>query len=318
LRRILWYTKTKSIDEAQVSIENIVDIAIGQNSENFLKYPLKMLEDCSFSIYYKKKDGKVHTLDLTCKDNREFDLWVIGIKTIYAHFNKKIISKDELLNHSKSYKEQVAKGNIGNCSKFLIYNSSDNKEDKKLDNFIISRKLTNFDFAKLCLSLCNRIKILRNDIETITLTDEYKTGFKEDGYDLIFAEEAIVDDLDTQKNLMINLFKESEETLAIISQQFLWFIKEYNLATEYNVFEEDMDDFMKTIYNLGVQLETHMPKSELVTDKINQEYFLKELDIKLWKIEIDLENVGDIINRFKNAGNIGFVDKLKNIFKIFK
>jgi hypothetical protein len=321
LKRILWYTKSKSIDEAQVSIESIIDISIGQVTENFIKYPLKMLEDCSFSVFYKKKNGGTYTLDLTCKDNREFDLWVIGIKALHSHFNKKIISKDELLSHSKSYQEQVKKGNIGNCSRFLIYTNEQlpkAENNKKLENFIISRKLSQADMATLINRECNRVKELRGDVETLTLSDEYKTGHKENGYEMIFAEEAIVDDLDTQKNLMLELFKECEQNLSILAQEFLFYIKEHNKDI---VHEEDMDNFMKNIYNIGLQLETHMPKSdtEINPEKIKNEFFLNELDIKLWKIEIDLENVGDIINRFKNAGNEGFVDKLKkNLINFFK
>jgi hypothetical protein len=275
-----------------------------------------MLEDCSFSIYYKKKDGKVYTLDLTCKDSREFDLWVIGIKALHSHFNKKIISKDELLNHSKSYQEQISKGNIGNCSKFLFYNSESIDGKKSLENFIISRKMSLADFARLCLSLCNRVKELRNDVEILSLSDEYKTGQKEDGYDMIFADDAIVDDLDTQKSLMINLFKECETTLSILCHSFLIYVKE--LKKDTHIHEEDMDEYMKNLYNIGLQLETHMPKVEVDQEKINSEFFLKELDIKLWKIEIDLENVSDIINRFKQSGNVGMMDKLKGLFKIFK
>ena len=54
-KRILWYTKSKSIDEANVLIESIKDISLGQVSENFINYPVKALEDFSFSIYYYNK-----------------------------------------------------------------------------------------------------------------------------------------------------------------------------------------------------------------------------------------------------------------------
>ena len=135
LKRILWYTKSKTIDEAQVSFDTIKDLTIGQISESFMKYPLKMLEDYSFSIYYKTKDDdEIKTLDLTCKNQKEFDLWVIGIKALHAHYNGKVISKNDLLSHSKSYNEQVKKGNIGHCTKFLFY------DDKTATSDISTKK----------------------------------------------------------------------------------------------------------------------------------------------------------------------------------
>ena len=120
LERILWYTKSKTIDESKLEIKWIRDLTLGQISENFLNRPLKMLVDYSFSIYYKKND-EMKTLDIACKDEKEFDLWVIGIKALYTYTNSKIISKNDLLSHCRCYKEQIKKGNIGSSSKFLFY-----------------------------------------------------------------------------------------------------------------------------------------------------------------------------------------------------
>ena len=75
---------------------------------------------------------------------------------------------------------------------------------------------------------------------------------------------------------------------------------------------------MKIIATLETYLQlTFSFSDDLNPEKINLEYFIKELDIKLWKIEIDLENVGDIINRFRAPNNKGFLEKIKNIFKNF-
>lgn len=43
--------------------------------------------------------------------------------------------------------------------------------------------------------------------------------------------------------------------------------------------------------------------------------FLKNLDIQSWKIEVDLENIGDIINRFKASENPGLLNNLKSMFQ---
>lgn len=335
LKRILWYTKSKKINEAQVSLDSIEDLVIGQTSENFIRYPLKMLEEFSFSIYYQR-DGKTNTLDITCKDEREFDLWVIGIKALHSHFSGKIICKNDLLSHSRSYRDQVEKGNIGSCTKFLFYNNPGNNSEestktgtntkpfsnskKSLEKFIVSRNMSQYDLSKLMLRLALKIKNLRNEVEQLSMVDEYKTGHQEQGYDMIFAEEAIVDDLDTQKNQMIVLFKQCEKNLSIDMKEFIYFSKELKMQSQFNIHEDDMDDFMRTIQELENNLYTHLPnfdEEEMDKEKVNSEFFLKEVDIQLWKIEIDLENVGDIINRFKTPHNSGIIDTIKNFFKNF-
>jgi hypothetical protein len=325
LKRILWYTKSKKINESQISIDSIEDLSIGQTSENFIRYPLKMLEDFSFTIYYKNKNSNnLLTLDLTCKDAREFDLWIIGIKALHALFTCKIICKNDLLSHSKSYKEQIENGNIGTCTRFLFYNASSSGSvndtrrltEKTLEKFIVSRNLGQFEISKLFLKLAFKIKAMRNEVENLSQVDEYKTGIKEQGYDMIFAEEAIVDDLDTQKNQMIILFKQCEKNLAIILKEFLWYSNEQKMKSQFNIHEDDHDEFFKTLSDLENQLYANLPNfDEFNPEKINTEFFLKEIDIQLWKIEIDLENVGDIINRFKTPHNSGILDSIKNFFK---
>jgi len=328
LKRILWYTKSKKIDEAQISIESIQEISIGQNSETFLKYPLRMLENFSFSIYYLRNNSTIlHTLDVTCKDEREFDLWVIGMKALNSHFKGKIINKNYLLSHSRSFKDHIENGNIGSCTKFLFYNQNSDLnsvekkkiKNKSLEKFIASRNLSQYDIAKLFQRLCLKIRSMREDVENLSVTDDYRTGMKDQGYEGIFCEEAIVDDLDTQKNQMVVLFKESEKVLSIVLQQFLWFSEEHKLNSQFNIHEDDMDDFRKTLENLEMHLNTHLKKIEnFDSNSINTEFFLRELDIQLWKVEIDLENVGDIINRFKTPNDTGVFETIKNFFTIFK
>jgi len=49
----------------------VVEIKLGQQTPVFLHYRLPMLEHLSFSIIHGPKGSK--TLDLTCKDEFEFD-----------------------------------------------------------------------------------------------------------------------------------------------------------------------------------------------------------------------------------------------------
>lgn len=314
LKRILWYTKKKSISDAQISFESIVNIVKGQTSSNFKRYPLKMLEDFSFSIYFRDKSNETRTLDLTCKDEREFDLWMIALKALHCHFNKKVINKFNLLNHSSNFMSQVEKGNVGASSKFLFY--TDSKPSKSLETFIVCRNFNIHQLANLFLSLCEKVKKMRNQVEEISEKEGIASGETNKEYELVFAEEAIVDDLDTQKSQMIRLFKESERNLAKHLQEYITFISNKSNNPSLGA-DPKYDDLMKITVELELHLETNLPSNlDLQVTKPNPEFFLKELDINLWKIEIDLENVGDIINRFNTPMNKGILDTLKNLLGI--
>merc|ERR1719389_60778 len=68
-----------------------------------------MLEHLSFSLVY----GKNKSLDLTCKDEFEFDLWVTGLKAIFYHVKNRQINKEQLLGHSKRFRKALDKSNAG-------------------------------------------------------------------------------------------------------------------------------------------------------------------------------------------------------------
>merc|ERR1712232_1545201 len=77
----------------------------------FLHYRLPMLEHLSFSLCYGNKGSK--TLDLTCKDEFEFDMWVTGLKALFYHTKNRQISKEALLGHSKRFRKALEKNNVG-------------------------------------------------------------------------------------------------------------------------------------------------------------------------------------------------------------
>jgi len=342
LKRILWYTKSKKINESQVCFDSIKELSFGQKSDKFVRYPLRMLEDLSFSIYYTNCYNKLVTLDLTCKDEREFDVWIIAIKALMTHFSNKIINKNDLLSHSKSFNSQIQKGNVGSCSKFLLYdqlkslsgsdqdssekvdlddkNKGDYDKKKSLEHFIVSRKLSNSDMANLFLKLCLKLKNVKNDIEILNEKEEtgnYSTGQQDGGYDVLHDEETIVDDLDTQKSQMLKLTQDVEKNLTLKLQEFIWYTKEHKLKNV-SVFEDDYDEFQRVICELENQLYLLPKDSNFNPIKINLDTFFKEIDIQLWKIEIDLENVGDILTRIKSPTDEGLLAKFKGLFKFFK
>ena len=55
-------------------ISEITEIKIGQNTPNFKRNPLPQFESRSFSVIYGGR-----SLDVVCKDKREFQTWTTGL-----------------------------------------------------------------------------------------------------------------------------------------------------------------------------------------------------------------------------------------------
>merc|ERR1719316_1568858 len=107
-QRLLWYTSSKSKEESMVRLHEVGSLAIGQTTPTFLSYRLPMLEHLSFSLVCV--DGT--TLDITCKDHFEFDLWVTGLKALVTHHRGEQLSKKDLLAHSKRFRDALAAHNV--------------------------------------------------------------------------------------------------------------------------------------------------------------------------------------------------------------
>jgi len=113
-KRLVWYSGAKRKEDSVVQLDEVVEIRLGQTTPVFLHYRLPMLEHLSFSLVYGPKGSKSQkTLDLTCKDEFEFDHWVTGLKAIFYHFKNRQISKEQLLGHSKRFRKALEKNNVG-------------------------------------------------------------------------------------------------------------------------------------------------------------------------------------------------------------
>jgi len=110
-KRLIWYSGAKRKEDSMVNLDEVVEIKLGQQTPVFLHYRLPMLEHLSFSIIHGPKGSK--TLDLTCKDEFEFDHWVTGLKAIFYSSKNKQISKEALLAHSKRFQKAMEKNNVG-------------------------------------------------------------------------------------------------------------------------------------------------------------------------------------------------------------
>mmetsp|Transcript_19584 Transcript_19584/g.45517 ORF Transcript_19584/g.45517 Transcript_19584/m.45517 type:complete len:777 (-) Transcript_19584:177-2507(-) len=110
-KRLVWYSGAKRKEDSVIQLEEVQEIRLGQTTQVFLHYRLPMLEHLSFSLVYGRDGSK--TLDLTCKDEFEFDHWVTGLKAIFYILKKRNISKEQLLNHSKRFRKALEKNNTG-------------------------------------------------------------------------------------------------------------------------------------------------------------------------------------------------------------
>jgi len=110
-KRLVWYSGAKRKEDSVVNLDEVQEIRLGQTTPVFLHYRLPMLEHLSFSLVYGPKGSK--TLDLTCKDEFEFDHWVTGLKAVFYHFKNRQISKEALLGHSKRFRKALEKNNVG-------------------------------------------------------------------------------------------------------------------------------------------------------------------------------------------------------------
>lgn len=330
LKRILWYSKSKKIEQSQIAIDSIKDITLGQISDTFQLFPIKILEEFSFSIYYFVNNNKgnktkeIHSLDLICKNAREFDIWLIAIKALHSHYNSKIISKNDLLSHSLNYQKEIKKGNVGKCSSFLFYSNQEyTSKGKCIEKILINRDISLYTLTKRISNLCQRqLKLLEQMIKFTDDNEDKKnkdltSGYNIEEYQELFDEE-IVDDLETQKSQIGILYQKSTTCLTVaLDDFFLWYNLNKNNTQAY-VPQNKMLAFNEIMASIHSHYTIYLPYKHIdnktIKEKIESDLFLKELDIRLWEIEINIENIYSIMNQLNCANNQSFLSKIKNLF----
>ena len=228
LKYLIWYSSGKSQEKASILLSNINEIKIGQLTETFINYPVPALEHLSFSLIHTKG-----TLDLTCRDEREFDFWVIGFKAILFSNKELKVSKQVLLSHSRRFTDYLRQNKF-NTATSVIYQEP---ETKKLEECIIRK----------------------------SLTGEYSEIFLEDvGKEEIYH---------TEQMRMSELNNSCKTKLFTLESEF---------SNKYGVPEH---------------------------------HDTAEYEIELWRLEVDVENLNDIINRIERATGEKWENKVKSWFK---
>lgn len=102
-----------------VQMRDLQGLVLGQKSATFAGYRIPALQHLSFSLVFREEGDSgdysasvelpatsledTRTLDLTCKDEAEFDTWVAGCKAIIAANKGLKLSKMSLLSHSRRF-----------------------------------------------------------------------------------------------------------------------------------------------------------------------------------------------------------------------
>lgn len=73
-KTLVWGSPNKTTTESQVQLKAVKRLMKGQKTQIFERYKNPDLDELSFSLLYENR-----TLDIVCKDKREFIIWVTGI-----------------------------------------------------------------------------------------------------------------------------------------------------------------------------------------------------------------------------------------------
>jgi hypothetical protein len=266
LRFLIWYSSGKSQEESSLVLENILEIVPGQKTENFLEYPIPALEHLSFSLIYNKG-----TLDLTCRDEREFDLWMIGLKALFCHYRELNISKQVLLSHSRRFNEYLKLNKISAATQ-SIYQEA---ESKKLEECIARRKLSKEEISQKLSKVHSKLSKIAENI--LDLPDDflsYDTGHQSNEafggeYFEIGVEDFANDEIfHTEQHRLKDLNNECRSKLILLETEFSSKIKSL----------EDTSSF----------------------------------ETELWRLEIDVENLSDIVNRVQKVTQEKWGKRLKS------
>ena len=84
-RQLAWASQKKADDESRVTLRGCT-LSEGQQTDVFRRQPRPDLEDLCFSLIYEDplRRGQVRTLDVACKDRREYEAWVAALAFLCA------------------------------------------------------------------------------------------------------------------------------------------------------------------------------------------------------------------------------------------
>ncbi|CAD7939153.1 unnamed protein product [Amoebophrya sp. A25] len=267
-QRLLWYSAAKSKDDTVIWMDQVSEISLGQGSSNFKSYRLPMLEHLSLSIV--TKNGK--TVDITCKDEFEFDHWVTGLKALHYHHTSRELSKEQLLSHSQRFKRALAKNNVS--IKLTQLPEVKEKGHIGLDDCIEIQSHSLAEIEGKIDRLKERHRVLQLSVAKLDFHAEAEMELdvavlvgQGPAYAAVFQDMEGADDEEMELKRMNDLLKEVQSSLTRARNDF-------------------------------IAIQNSAKSNEEIGDKQR----CRELDQLLWKCEVDVENVEDILSRYLDTG----------------
>lgn len=330
-KRLLWYTANKSKHDSLVRINEIEELCIGQVTSAFKKYPLPLLQHLSFSINYSS-NGRSRSLDLTCKDEAEFDLWVAGLKALIFHERSEPICKAALLSHSRKFRKAIEKQDASVVFSKLPQNLGADKGSKTssssatLDDLIDVPTMTHQQLKERTKELLTRLKEQKNEAKKIdrssfilhqgpmtlnpnlTLAKIENDGLEEwiDGSNynglLVTAKDEGIANASFYGRAALQLEEDAEDEEMEL-QRLDEIIAEVEKVLNFIFFDLEESG--------AAQSETTTTSNEGKIGKSGKRARSNsQAEHSLWKAEVDLENVEDILNRYKSKHNPNTSDEI--------
>ena len=270
LKYVLWYSSGKSQQKSSILIENISFLQCGQKTDNFMYYPIPSLEHLSFSIIHTQG-----TLDLTCRDEREYDLWLIGLKALNFRNKELKVSKQVLLSHSRRFSEYLRANKFSSATQ-VIYNEA---ESKRLEECIARKSLNKEEISEKLVKIHK--KLTRIAEKLIDLPSEFQA------YNL------------------------GQGSLDAYGGEYLEIgLEDCGTDEIFHCEQHRLRDLNEKCQSQLIQLETEFSSKFLKGGQTDTSAF----ETSLWCLEIDVENLSDIVNRVEKVTGEKWGKKLKNWF----
>jgi len=278
LQRLVWYTGAKSKKDSLIQMNRLVRVELGQQTPVFQNYRLPMLEHLSFSLIHAD-NGREVSLDITCKDEFEFDHWVTGFKALLAMNREAWISKQDLLSHSKRFRKAIENNKQGIVLTALPEEKE--KGDVALDDCIEIVAHTPRQLKVKMDKLRERLKAAATNVEGMGIHDTGKTEVWGEGTDLstelgmgpayavVFDDAEDAQDLEMETRRMTELVKGVDQILHDATAKI-----------------QTMDSPAPANGN------------RVQDEEVRRKQNCRQIDQLLWKAEVDLENVEDMYERF--------------------
>jgi hypothetical protein len=274
LKQLIWYTARKSHKETKILFSEVTEVKVGQSSPAFLKYPLPLLQHLSFSIYTPRR-----TLDLTCKDEKEFDLWVAGCKALFFSARGFYISKQLLMSHSKRFMEYLRLNNIIRASRSL----EEETNSKKLEECIVRKAMNKVQLDEKLSKISTKLRELKD--RALELPEASSLS-------------ALPDQVATK-----GAYGEEYCEVVLDDQE------DEVLATQEARLRELLDDCQTRLNEVENEREFYS------FEEGKEQPRMTALESKVWKLEVDVENASDILQRMETLTKPKWTKRISDWFR---